>query len=93
MLECLCAVIETNDVISTGKMPGENTRRSPVFSGVFPVEVASFMFLSQYRDTKTTLYLFHKITIAFSSFRDVIHVSALQYKMKMTSMSLSSERK
>ena len=66
-----------NDVISTRKMPSENTRRSRVFSGIFLVEMASFMFLSQYRDTKAIFYLFYKITKVFSSFRDVIHVSVL----------------
>ena len=44
----------------------------------------SFMFLSQYRDTKAIFYLFYKITKGFSSFGDIIHVSVLQYKMKMT---------
>ena len=43
------------------------------------------MFLSQYRDTKAIFNLFYKITEVFSSFRDVIHVSVLYYKMKMTS--------
>ena len=46
-------------------------------SAIFLVEMASFMFLSQYRDTKTIFYLFYKITKVFSSFRDVIHVSVL----------------
>ena len=41
-----------NDVSSTGKMSSENTRRSRVFSGIFLVEMESFMFLSQYRDTQ-----------------------------------------
>ena len=36
-------------------------------------------------DTKTIFYLIYKITKVFSSLRDVIHVSVLQYKMKMTS--------
>ena len=57
-----------NDVISTGKMPSENTGRSRVFSGIFLVEMASFMCLSQYRDKKATFYLFYKITKVFSSF-------------------------
>ena len=51
--------------------------RSRVFCGIFPVEMASFMFLSQYKDTKAIFYLFYKITKVFSSFRDVIHVSVL----------------
>ena len=53
-------------------------------------------FLSQYGDTKAIFYLyFHIITKGFfSSFRYVIHVSVLQYKMKMTSaVSLYSERR
>ena len=58
-------------------MPSENTRRSREFSGLFLIEMASFMFLSQYRDTKAIFYLFYKITKIFSSFRDVIHVSEL----------------
>ena len=60
-------------------------RRSRVFSGIFPVEMASWMFQSQHRDKKATFYLFYKITKAFSSIRDAIHVSVLSYKMKMTS--------
>ena len=48
------------------------------FLGFFPVEMAlSFMFLSQYRDTKAIFHLSYKITKIFSSFRDVIHVSVL----------------
>ena len=43
-----------------------------MFSGIFPVEMASFMFL--YRNTKAIFCLFYKITKVFSSFRDVIHV-------------------
>ena len=66
-----------NDVVSTEKNPSENTRRSRVFSGIFLVEMASFMFLSQYRDTKAIFCLFYKITKLFSSFRDVIHASVL----------------
>ena len=66
-----------NDIISIGKMPCKNTRRSRVFSGIFPVEMASFMFLSQHRDTKAIFYLFYKVTKVFLSFRDVIHVSVL----------------
>ena len=65
-----------------------------MFSGIFQVEMVSFMFLSQYRDTKAISYLFYKMTKVFSSFRDVIHASVLQYKMKMTSsvtVSLYSE--
>ena len=53
-------------------MPLGNTRRSRVFSGTFLVEMASFMFLSQYRDTQTTFYLFYEITKVFSSFRDIL---------------------
>ena len=45
-----------------GKMPSKNTRCSQVFSVIFPVEMASFMFLSQYRDTKVIFYLLYKIT-------------------------------
>ena len=62
-------------------MPIENTRRGQMFSDIFPFEMTSFAFLSQYRDTKATFYLFYKITKVFSSCRDVIHVSLLQYKM------------
>ena len=76
-LECLCVVINMNDVISPSKMSVKNTRRSRVFSGIFLVEMASFMFLSQYRDTKAIFHLFYQITKIFSSFRDVIHVSVL----------------
>ena len=43
----------------------------------FLVEMASFMFLSQYKDTKAILFLFHKVVKVFSSFCDVIHVSVL----------------
>ena len=32
-----------------------NTKRSRVFSGILLIEMASFMFLSQYRDTKAIL--------------------------------------
>ena len=49
-------------------LPSENTRCSRVFPGIFLVEMASFMFLSQYRDTKAIFYLFHKITKVFSEF-------------------------
>ena len=66
-----------NDVISTGKIPSENTRRSGLFSGIFSLDMASFMFLSQYRDTKAIFYLFYKITKVFSNFCDVIHVSVV----------------
>ena len=66
-----------NEVISTGKIPSENTKRSRVFSGIFPVEMASYMFLSQCTDMKAIFYLFYKITKVFSSFYDVIHVSVL----------------
>ena len=76
LLECLCDR-NMNDVISARKIHSENTRRSRAFSGNFLVEMASFMFLSQYRDTKAIFYLFYKITKVFSSFRDVIHVSVL----------------
>ena len=48
-----------------------------ISSGIFRVEMASFIFLSQYRDTKAISYLFYEITIVFSSFRDLIHVSVL----------------
>ena len=44
-------------------------------SGIFLVEMASFMFLSPYRDTRAIFYLFYEITKVFSSFHDVIHVS------------------
>ena len=50
-----------NDDISTRKIPSENTRRSRVFFGIFLVEMASFMFLSQDRDTKAIFYLLYKI--------------------------------
>ena len=80
-----CCDRNMNDVISTRKMPSENMWRSRVFSGIFLVEMVSFMFLSQYSDTKSIFYFFYKIPNFLSSFRDVIHVSVLQYKMKMTS--------
>ena len=32
------------------------------FHAFFPVEMASFMFLSEHRDTKAMFYLFYKIT-------------------------------
>ena len=90
----LCCDRNINDIISTGKIPSENMRLSQVFSGIYAVEMASFMFLSQYRDVKAIFYLFSKIAKGFSSFCDVIHASVLQYKMKMmSSMSLYSERK
>ena len=57
-----------NDVISTRKMPSENTRRSRVFSGIFLVEMVSFMFLSQYRDTRDIFYLCFKIKKVSSEF-------------------------
>ena len=49
------------------KWPSGNARRSRVFSGIFLVEMTSFMFLSQYRDTKAIFYLFYIITKVFSS--------------------------
>ena len=52
-----------NDAISTGKMPGENTRRLRVFSGNFPVKMASFMFLSQHRDTQAIFYLLKRLSL------------------------------
>ena len=59
-------------------MPSEDTKPMVDFFQVFfPVEMASFEFLSQYRDTKAIFYLFYKITKIFSCFRDVIHVSVL----------------
>ena len=75
----LCCDRNMNDVISTRKMSSENMRRSWVFSGIFLVEMPSFMFPSQYRDTKAIFYLFYKITKVFSSFHDIIliHVSVL----------------
>ena len=70
-----------NDVISTGKMP--SARGSSVFSGIFPVEM-TLMFLIQYRDTKCIFNLIYKITKVFSSVCDVVHVSVLKCKIKMT---------
>ena len=49
-----------------------------MFSGIFLVEMPSFLFLSQHRDMKAIFYLFYKITKVFSSFRDVIHVCFLR---------------
>ena len=78
-----------NDAISTRKIP-EYTRLRLMFSlGIFLVEITSFMFLSQHRDTqaifyllnrdtKVIFYLFYKITKVFSSFRDVIRVSTVR---------------
>ena len=43
-------------------MPSENTKRGRVFSGNFLVEMASFRFVSQCRDTNAIFYLFYKIT-------------------------------
>ena len=44
------------DPISTKKIPG-NTRLSLVFSlGIFPIEMTSFMFLSQHRYTQAIFY-------------------------------------
>ena len=54
------------DVILTGKIPSENTRRSQAFYGIFPVEME--VQISQYRDTKATSYLFFKITKVFPEF-------------------------
>ena len=65
-------------------MPSENTGRSRVFCGTFPVEMASFMFPSRYRYTKDVFYLFYKVRKVFSSFRDVTHVSALLHKIEIT---------
>ena len=58
-----------NDVILTRKMPSENTRLRLVFSGIFPVEMVSLTFLSQYIDKKAVFDLFYKITKVFSSSR------------------------
>ena len=33
-----------------------------MFSDIFPVEMPSFMFLSQYTDKKAIFYLFKKLT-------------------------------
>ena len=60
MLECLCAVIETWMTSFQPEKCPVKTRGVAVFSGIFPVETASFMFLSQYRDTKAIFYLFYK---------------------------------
>ena len=57
-----------NDVISTGKMSDGNMRRNRVFSGIFLVETASFMILSQYRDMKAIFYLFYKNNQGFLEF-------------------------
>ena len=52
-----------NDAISTGKIQ-ENTRLYLVFSpGIFPVEMTSFMFLSQHGDTQVIFYLLNKYPI------------------------------
>ena len=72
-----CCDRNMNDVILTEKMPSENSWCSRVFSSVFPVEMAPFMFLSQFRDRKGIFYLFYKITKDFLSFRDLIHVPIL----------------
>ena len=46
-----------NDTISTEKIPSENTRRRLVFSlGIFLVEMMSFMFLSQHKDSQAIFY-------------------------------------
>ena len=73
----LCRDGNIIDLISTGKMPSHNTRRVRVFSGILPAEMTSFIFLSQYRDTKAIFYLFDKITKVSSSFREIILVSVL----------------
>ena len=83
-----------NEVISTRKMSSENTRRSRVFSGIFLVEMASFMFPSQCRDATTISYLFYKIKLEFSwrysclctliqNENDTNHVSVLWEKMRL----------
>ena len=59
-----------NDVILNRKIPSGDT-------GYFLVGTVSFMFLSQYRDTKAVFYLFYEITKVFSSFPDVIHASVI----------------
>ena len=93
LLECLCSVTVTlMTSFQPEKMPVENTRRSRVLSGICPVEMASWMFLSQYRDTKVIFYLFYKITKEFPSFRKVIHICVLQYKMKKASTCLCTVR-
>ena len=66
LLECLCAVIETwMTSFQPVKMPSENTRRSRGFSGILPVKMASWMFLSQHRNMKAIFYLFYNITKVF----------------------------
>ena len=73
----LCCDRDINDITSTRKMPSENTRCSQVLYGVFPVEMASFRFLSQHRDMNAIFYLFYKISTVLLNFHNVIHVSVL----------------
>ena len=76
---CLCCDRNMNGIISSRKMLSGNTRRTRVSSGIFPTEMASWMFLSDNRNTKAIFHLFYIIAKVFSSFRDVIHVSVLWY--------------
>ena len=46
-----------NDAISTGKIPGNTWLRLVFLLGIFPVEMTSFMFLSQHRNTQAIFYL------------------------------------
>ena len=66
-----------NDVISNRKKSSENTRCSQLFSGSFLVEMASWMFLSQYREMKAIFYLFYKITKDFLNICDIIYIYTL----------------
>ena len=88
---CLCYDRNVNNVNTIGKMRNSNTRRSRVFSGIFPVEMASFMFLSQCIDTKAILDLFYKVTRGVSSFRDVSCASVLGGKMRFVQSSAHIE--
>ena len=65
-----------NDVILTGKMPSRNTRHSWVFSSIFSVEMVTLN-VSITVQRFEILYLFYKITMAFSCFHNLVHVSVL----------------
>ena len=63
-------------------------------SGIFPVEMESFTFLSQYRDTKAIFYLFYKIIkIFFECLRRDLCISTLIQNENDVSVSLYSKRK
>ena len=91
-LVSLCGDRNMNDVILTGIMPSENTRCSRMFSpGTFPVEMALFIFLPQYSNSKAISKLFYKITKGF--FFQVFVTSSMSLYSYGVRVSLNSERK